>query len=220
MAVVARPNTYTDGAVTSAAEANSNETTLYNLVNGSLDKDNLSASANIANTQLAQITTASKVSGAAITSLSSIPSGAGVIPVANLGSGSPTAATVLLGDGSWSSTPTFTGSLTAGTPCVKSPIALSSKTTTAHGLGAIPGMVNAYIECLSTDKNYAAGDRLPMQYYYDAANIGMHYSMDATNVNILISSGSVNILDANSPVGFAALDVSKWKAVVVPYKVN
>lgn len=39
--------------------------------------------ANIADTKLAQITTPSKVSGAAITSLASVPSGAGVLPDAN-----------------------------------------------------------------------------------------------------------------------------------------
>lgn len=45
---------------------------------------NIGASAAIVDTKLAQITTASKVSGAALTSLASIPAGAGVIPSANL----------------------------------------------------------------------------------------------------------------------------------------
>lgn len=45
----------------------------------------ISASAAIVDTKLAQITTAGKVSGASLTSLSSIPSGAGNIPIANLG---------------------------------------------------------------------------------------------------------------------------------------
>lgn len=44
----------------------------------------INASAAIADSKLAQITTASKVSGAALTSLASIPSGAGVIPSANV----------------------------------------------------------------------------------------------------------------------------------------
>lgn len=43
----------------------------------------VSATAAIVDTKLAQITTASKVSGAAITSLASLPAGAGVIPSAN-----------------------------------------------------------------------------------------------------------------------------------------
>ena len=44
----------------------------------------VSASAAIVDTKLAQIATASKVSGAALTSLASIPAGAGVIPAVNL----------------------------------------------------------------------------------------------------------------------------------------
>jgi hypothetical protein len=46
----------------------------------------IASNANIADSKLAQITTASKVSGAALTSLGSIPSGAGTIPLANLAS--------------------------------------------------------------------------------------------------------------------------------------
>lgn len=44
----------------------------------------ISATAAIADTKLAQISTAEKVSAAAITSMTSLPSGAGVIPDANL----------------------------------------------------------------------------------------------------------------------------------------
>lgn len=55
---------------------------------GEIVNADISASAAIADTKLAQITTAGKVSGAAITSLSSLPAGAGVIPSANLPGGS------------------------------------------------------------------------------------------------------------------------------------
>lgn len=58
----------------------------------------------IADSKLSTITTAGKVSGAALTSLSSIPGGAGIIPVANLGSGTPTSAKYLAGDGTWTTT--------------------------------------------------------------------------------------------------------------------
>lgn len=44
----------------------------------------ISASAAIADSKLATISTAGKVSGAALTSLANIPAGAGVIPAANL----------------------------------------------------------------------------------------------------------------------------------------
>jgi len=53
------------------------------------------ASAAIADTKLAQITTASKVSGAALTLLGSVPSGGGQLPIANGGTGQATATAAL-----------------------------------------------------------------------------------------------------------------------------
>jgi len=47
----------------------------------------IAAGAAIADTKLAQITTAGKVSGSALTGLASIPSGAGLLPVANIDHG-------------------------------------------------------------------------------------------------------------------------------------
>ena len=55
---------------------------------GEIVNADINASAAIVDTKLAQITTAGKVSGAALTSLSSIPAGAGLIPAANLPGGS------------------------------------------------------------------------------------------------------------------------------------
>jgi len=49
-----------------------------------ITNDKISPTAAIADTKLAQITTAGKISGAALTSLASIPSGAGQIPIANI----------------------------------------------------------------------------------------------------------------------------------------
>lgn len=59
-----------------------------NLALGIVNAD-INAAAAIVDTKLAQIATASKVSGAALTSLASIPAGAGIIPTANLPSGTP-----------------------------------------------------------------------------------------------------------------------------------
>ena len=87
MAIVSIPNTFTVGAVIVASQHNSNFSIIYADYNGNIDNTNIAASAAIADTKLAQITTASKVSGTALTSLASIPAGAGVIPTANLTSG-------------------------------------------------------------------------------------------------------------------------------------
>jgi hypothetical protein len=100
MSLIVIPNTFTVGAVIVASQHNANFSTIYSDYNGNITNDNISGSAAIADTKLAQITTAGKLSGAAFTSLSSIPAGAGVIPVANLGT-SPAATKVLKGSGAF-----------------------------------------------------------------------------------------------------------------------
>ena len=80
MGLVTRPNSYSPGTTAKSAEVNEDFNILYALVNGNIDSANLSSSAAITNAQLAQITTAGKVSGASLTLLNLIPSGAGLIP--------------------------------------------------------------------------------------------------------------------------------------------
>ena len=60
-----------------------NSATISGIVNAEI-----ASNAAIGDTKLAQITTASKVSGAAVTSLSSVPTGAGFIPNYNINSDS------------------------------------------------------------------------------------------------------------------------------------
>jgi hypothetical protein len=73
-----------------------NETILSaDIKDGEIVNADISASAGIVDTKLATISTAGKVSGAALTSLSSIPAGAGIIPAANLPGGSDTVITPL-----------------------------------------------------------------------------------------------------------------------------
>lgn len=118
MALVTKPNTFSQGTTIVASEHNANFDTVYNCVNGNIENANISSgaaiayskltlsnsitnadinsAAAIADSKLAQITTAGKVSGAAITALASVPSGAGVLPVAN----SPAIDTLLPAQGS------------------------------------------------------------------------------------------------------------------------
>jgi hypothetical protein len=84
MSLLSKSYTFSAGATIVASEHNSNFDTLYNGVNGNLDNINLKANAAIVDTKLAQITTAAKVSGTALTLLPNTPSGAGVLPVANI----------------------------------------------------------------------------------------------------------------------------------------
>lgn len=87
MALVSIPFTFTVGAVIVASQHNSCLSIIYSDYDGNIDNTNIAAGAAIADTKLAQITTAGKVSGAALTSMNSVPSGAGVLPTKNGGSG-------------------------------------------------------------------------------------------------------------------------------------
>lgn len=87
MSLISVPNTFSVGAVIIASQHNSNFTTIYNDYNGNITTANIASNAAIVDTQLAQITTASKVSGAALVTLGSIPTGAGTIPSKNGGTG-------------------------------------------------------------------------------------------------------------------------------------
>lgn len=99
MSLIVIPNVFTVGQIIVASQHNSNFSIIYSDYNGNIDNTNLSASAAIADTKLGQITTAGKVSGAALTSLSSIVGGAGLIPVANIDTGT-TANKIVILDGS------------------------------------------------------------------------------------------------------------------------
>jgi hypothetical protein len=84
MAIISKPYTFVAGTTAKAAEVNSDFDTVYNEFNGNISNTNISGTAAIADSKLAQISTAGKVSGAALTSLSSIPAAAGDVPAANL----------------------------------------------------------------------------------------------------------------------------------------
>jgi len=66
MAVISKPNTFSAGAVIVASEHNANFDTIYSEFNGLITTANISPSAAIVDTQLAQITTANKVNLSAL----------------------------------------------------------------------------------------------------------------------------------------------------------
>jgi hypothetical protein len=96
MAQIVKPNTFTSGQIIVAADHNSNFDTIYADYNGNIDNTNVVVGAGITDNKLAQITTALKVSGTAITLLASLSSAAGIIPSANL----PAASGSVAADGS------------------------------------------------------------------------------------------------------------------------
>jgi len=66
LSIISKPNTFTAGNTILATEHNANFDTIYNDYNGNITNVNLSGAAGITDANLAQITTASKVSGAAL----------------------------------------------------------------------------------------------------------------------------------------------------------
>ena len=79
----------------------SNNIVTGDIANGTILNADINASAAIVDTKLATISTAGKVLGSALNTLSGIPSGAGQIPVANLGTGTGSSSNYLRGDGAW-----------------------------------------------------------------------------------------------------------------------
>ena len=84
MAIISSPITFSSGEIITASDHNTNYGNIYTEFNGNIDNGNIKALAGIVDTKLAQITTAAKVSGTAITGLASLPSAAGAIPAVNL----------------------------------------------------------------------------------------------------------------------------------------
>ena len=192
IALVTKPYTFSAGGTIIAAEHNSNFDVLYALVNGNIDNANIKSSAGIVDTKLAQITTASKVSGASFTGLASIPSGAGDIPAANakaimrkeltVAITSPTDP-VTTGDGAFYFTcpPILNGmnlvdadasTITAGTG-VTVMIARGRRS-------AVDGALS-FVDMLSTAITIDAGE-------YDSANAATAPVINASNDDIVVST--------------------------------
>ena len=85
MSLITTPNFFVVGNPIIASQHNANFFNIVNDYDGNIDNSNISASAAIADTKIAAIVTAGKVSGAALTSLNSIPSGGGALPTKNGG---------------------------------------------------------------------------------------------------------------------------------------
>jgi len=88
------------GIILSTAQLGDQVVATADLQDQAVTNAKVNNSAAIVDTKLAQITTASKVSGAALTSLSSVPAGAGVIPAANIPQGFAELANVSAGGAS------------------------------------------------------------------------------------------------------------------------
>jgi hypothetical protein len=125
--------------------------------------------------------------------------------------------TYILG-GSPSST-VLPGLVVIGTPVVKNPYAVSTTTTIAHGLGAVPTFVNWYLECLNTELGYSAGDRVYSLGDDPTTARGFSVQADATDIQVHTVGTQPVIARKDTHVN-AAITVANWKLVATPFKVR
>jgi hypothetical protein len=156
----------------------------------------------IADSKLSQITTASKVSGAALTSLASIPSGAGIIPIANLATGTPDGTKFIRDDGTLVA-PTSGGSVNAAVMEVDFLSANRSATTeqTAQWLN----MPAATTELFG---NTARRTKLDLTY-------ATHYRIVVDQVTAGFSTADFNLQYSTDNVTYAAADTAAAGEVAV-----
>lgn len=146
-----------------------------------------------------------------------------VTGVATLGNGS-VATTQSVGDNSTKVATTAyadRAGMTAGTTNTASASILANhQYTQAHGLSATPTFLVAYLENTSTDLGFSSGDRVSIGSFNpgNGTTQGITVSSNATNTYISTSTTIVLIPLAGGIA--AAIDLSKWKIVVIPYKVG
>lgn len=105
--------------------------------------------------------------------------------------------------------PIANSGITYGTQCVKNPVVVSSVTTQAHALGRKPDTVLYWLECLTGELGYSAGDRT----ICDDSHITVAY--DATNTLILIDPGPIPVHRKDTGAN-ANITVGNWKVVAQP----
>lgn len=117
--------------------------------------------------------------------------------------------------------PSPSGGLTAGTTNTMSPVSAGASSSVAHGLGAAPAIVMAWLECTSAEINYSVGDRVYLGTDGNSAQI-INIQADATNTNIIVTdSANPQVLNKTAAHrSSTAITLSKWKIVAVPYKIN
>lgn len=87
--------------------------------------------------------------------------------------------------------------------------------TQSHALSSTPIGAWVYAECTTTELGYSVGDRVMINYNKNGTGVGVAF--DATNSYILVTNGTIQIQQKNSPGGDSAITASKWKIVAIPF---
>ncbi len=82
---------------------------------------------------------------------------------------------------------------------------------TSHGLGSLPRLWQIQLECISSDRDYIVGDRVP------AHDDQMTPFCNNTNIGVAIN-GTVQLVRKVSPWGVGGIVYSKWNLIVSAWK--
>ena len=118
---------------------------------------------------------------------------------------------------------TFPGFRKPGTQAVLNPYATATTVTQAHGLGAMPTELVWYLENITPEFGYLAGDRIFLNVFGDAnvgSNSGFTVSANATNVIIQTVSGNTFEIARRDTTNAGIITAANWKLVVIPYLQN
>jgi hypothetical protein len=115
------------------------------------------------------------------------------------------------------------GRWVAGTTLTLDPIAVNTRTTTAHGLGTTPVFAAAFLECKTPELGYTAGQRISLSSSVIAISgvtIVIQVRFDATNTILEITNNTLPSIShaTNAPPGVAAgITAGNWIVRVIPY---
>jgi hypothetical protein len=85
--------------------------------------------------------------------------------------------------------------------------------TLAHGMGAAPKLVQAYLKCMTAEFGYAVGDTIPADIFTD-----MSVTSDATNLSVRMTSASTPLAALNKTTGATVtLTNANWKFFIRAY---
>lgn len=109
--------------------------------------------------------------------------------------------------------------ITKGSVFTMNPYAVTTAGQVAHGLSSIPNMIFAYLECLSSEIGYSAGDRVIVNGAIMGgfgANFTIGFNADATNLNVITDTNTPYVPNKTTGGNGVQITASKWKLIVTP----
>ena len=93
--------------------------------------------------------------------------------------------------------------------------------TYSHGLGGMPDMFTAYIECVTAEGGYSVGDRVavPKDYSYVGLDYGGSEYANSTQVGVTMGDNATTIWSRTTHSNFAVTQAN-WRLYVVAYKLG